>query len=259
MKQPYCKLRRDQKNVGGWWRSEWPADQDVPDHHLASQVQSGDGKTPVPWRYPGRRRSWDLAPGGTLGSHPGPQPLPKSRSPAVDWLDQACFRHRELPHVQFSSLDARLPTTVFFQKPSAKRTPAKQWPGPAMHTAWRQIRTAMPSSLGLMVCSSLFRLFLFLGLHFAVPLSLSSNNRQSAFPLLLHAPSASKSRHKLQVDPFCFARPPRCVCSACPRRSLPLRCLLSSVLQNACLWLPIDKTTSSWADSTLSGRGRATR
>lgn len=39
---PTSKLRRPQENGGGWWCSEWPADQAVPDHLWPVRaIQSG--------------------------------------------------------------------------------------------------------------------------------------------------------------------------------------------------------------------------
>lgn len=54
---PTAKLRRPQENGGGWWCSEWPADQAVPDHLWpVRDIQSGPNPCPTSKR-------WCFAPG----------------------------------------------------------------------------------------------------------------------------------------------------------------------------------------------------
>lgn len=136
----------------------------------------------------------------------------------------------------------------FFPNIPAPKVTLQQWPGPAIQTGsmTRQIRTAMPSARGQSVCSSLFRLFFFLLLHFAacasLSRSLSSNNRQSDQPRS-QGPSS-------QVDPFCvlfFSQD----ASAQPARAAPCH---SAVCSLQSLGMP-----SSGRQSTRTPAGQIPR
>lgn len=218
---------------------------------MASQETAGPlclGESPCP------TSQWGLCAQGSKRSYPSPQPLPSPEPPQSPGRPRLFLTSRTASR-PILSLHARLPTT-FFSNKSAPKTPITATQ-PATQYGPPNKDCAMPSALGFSVCSSLFRLFLFLRLHFAASRCLCQVTIDSLLSLCSIA-LASKSRHKLQVDPFLvLCTLSRCVYSVCLRRSLPSHCLPSTVLQqNACLLRPINKTTS-WGDSTLSGRGRA--
>lgn len=196
---------------------------------------------------PARRHSGGFAPGSEREAReatPAPQlPAPlRVQNPPQSHLFLTIANRLV---VQFPRLHARLPTTVFSNN------------GPPNKDCTMPSRPWIPRFVPLCFVSSFFSVSTW------PPLLLCQVTIDSLLSLLLHCTQqASKSRPKLSKSilfVLFFSSPSRCVCSVCLRRSLPSRCLPSTVLQNAFLWSPINNKTTSWADSTLSSRGRATR